>query len=248
MLPKPLAWMALGAALILACSDRLAGGYDDVENPALALALKDNQGQAIAVGEVRVYARYQNPTSDSLPLLVRATSTGDTLTLSDTAMNAAIAEAKLRGMTWPNPDVFEFNVVGRSSSHEAFTVGFQVVREKTKLRFQQWLNANILRDADRRGRLNVGLNLKAAVLNYQGKIGDQGRELGLKSIFVAGSPYQAATRADGSFTMARIGSGQYEIKAMSQDGKVYSAENALNTDSSYTGENWSEADVIWIEQ
>lgn len=248
MFLRSLAWLTLGAALFLACEDRVTGGYDDVENPAIALALKDNQGQPIASGDVRVYARFQNPASDSLPLLTYLTPATGTLTLDDSTLMTAMAEANLRGAIWPDSDTLEFNLVCRNSSHEVFANGFVLTREDNKFHFHQWLNENTLREADRLGRLDVVLNLKPAVLNFQGSVGVHGRELGLKSVFVPGSPYHAPTQEDGTFTLARLASGRYEIKAMSQDGKVYAAENRLNTDSSYTGENWSEADVIWIEQ
>jgi|GEM_PF-1979600 len=241
--------------LIAACAkeDRLTGGYDDVENPALTLSLQDPQGSAFSQGEIKVYARYQNPTLDTLPLLVRAPSASGQTVLHDSELVAAMRVARDRGISWPNPDSVEFNVVSKSGPGEAFAGDFILARDAVGsiFRFRQRKDATTILHADAKGNLPVSLPMGPPVLGLKGSVGTRGLELGLNSIFIAGSPYWTLVAADGSFTMARMAKGRYQVKAMSTDGKIYAAADTLLADSAaapFSPSDWSEADLIWIER
>jgi hypothetical protein len=242
--------------LIVACSDngKLAGGYDDVENPALTLSLKDPQGKPYGAGgsEVKVYARFQNPVLDTVPVLTLAPSGAGTVRLDDTVLVAAMRLARARGIPWPTTDTVEFNIVGSAPTAEAYSGNFVLSKSAgTVYGFRQRVDAATVLQADRKGTLSVTLSMGAPILGFHGSIGTRGMDLGLKSLFIPGSPYFAQIASDGSFTLARLGSGKYEVKAMSDDGKVYSAADTLNTDridSGYTASEWSEADIIWVKQ
>jgi hypothetical protein len=226
----------------------LTGGSDDVENPAITVALRDTQGNAFGSGEVRVYARFQNPTLDTAPLLTQTVVAGTNITITDSMVLKAMQVAASKGISWPSLDTVEFNIVGRSPLTEAFVGNFFLARKgATKYRFHQRMLADTVRNAFSDGTLPVTLAMKSPVLDFQGKLGLNAFGLGLKSVFVAGSPYWAAV-TDSTFTLTRMAVGRYSLKAMSLDGKVYEAANPLNTDSAYTAENWAEGDLIWIEQ
>jgi hypothetical protein len=235
---------------LFSCSqERVAGGYDDVENPALTLALKDPQGNAFGSGEVKVYARFQNPALDTLPLVNQLTSANGTLTLSDSTLVAAMAKARDRGVPWPTADSIEFNIVSKTASAEAFTGNFILARTLgTTYRFRQKMEGTTVRYPDAKGLLTAAPTMKPPVLNLQGNVGPIGQEVMLVTLIIPGSPYLAPIADDGSFTIARIAAGRYDLKGMSSDGKVYGAENLLDTDSSYSAANWSEVDLIWIEK
>jgi hypothetical protein len=224
------------------------GGSDDVENPAITVALRDPQGNAFGSGEVKIYARFQNPTLDTTPLLTQSVAAGTKFTLTDSMVLKAMQVAALKGVSWPSLDTVEFNILGRSPVAEAFIGNFFLARKgATKYHFHQRMQADTVRNAFSDGTLPVTLAMKSPVVGLQGKLGVNAFGLGLKSVFVAGSPYWAAV-TDSTFTLARIAVGRYPLKAMSLDGKVYEAANPLNTDSAYTAENWAEGDLIWIEQ
>src|SRR4051812_19221137 len=108
------------AALALLCTfcapqEKVAGGYDDVENPAIRASLLDTLGQPYGAGELRVYARYQNPGKDSLPVVERTVPAGTAAIITDSVLAAAMGEAKLRGTPWPNADTVEFNLSATAS-------------------------------------------------------------------------------------------------------------------------------------
>ncbi len=239
------AWAAL---LCLYCGqDKVAGGYDDVENPALAVTLRDTLGKPYAAAELRVYARYQNPFKDSVPVFVRSIASGSTLTLRDTALLPAMAQSKLRGTPWPSKDSVEFNLVAADAGGEAFLGGFLLVKGTNGAnRFQRGLTGSV-DYPDAKGILSVTPLMTAPVLNMRGQIGARGLELKLKTIFIAGSPYRAQVEGDGSFTLARLAVGRYDVKAVSGDAKVYTAQDSLITGSAYAPSDWSEADIIWVD-
>lgn len=245
---------ALMGMLIVACADdKVAGGYDDVENPALTLSLLDPQGGAFGRGEIKVYARYQNPTLDTLPLLVRAPSASGQAVLHDSDLVAAMRVARDRGVSWPTPDTVEFNIVSKADAAEAFAGDFTLERAGigSIYRFRERKDGSIVLHADPKGNLPVSLLMGPPVLGLKGNVGARGLELSLKSVFVAGSPYWALVAADGSFTLTRMAKGRYQVKAMSTDDKVYSAADTLVADPAappFAPADWSEADLIWIER
>lgn len=104
--------LAMGMAFH-ACSsgDKLAGGYDDVENPALTLSLLDRAGTAYGPGQVRIFARYQNPVADSLAVISLPASAEGMAEIPAHDIIAAMRLAQSRGISWPNADSIEFNVL-----------------------------------------------------------------------------------------------------------------------------------------
>jgi len=235
----------LALPLLFACEDKVAGGYDDVENPAITVALTD--GVAPGAGEVAVYARHQSPLDNPLPLLTAASDADGMVVWHDTDIVKAMALAQTQGIPWPHPDTIAFNLTGQNAGSEAFQIDVELIRlSPTAYRFQR-RDGTLIVTAGPKGKLPVTLPLKPAILNFAGKVGAAGEGLRLHSVFVSGSPYAAAVNADGGFTLPRLAAGSYELKAKSQEGKIYTSENALNTDSAFTAENWFEAEVIWIE-
>jgi hypothetical protein len=242
--------LIVALACLLSCTqERVAGGYDDVENPALTLSFKDPQGNALGISEVKVYARFQNPALDTIPLVAKTTLVNGTLTLSDTTLVTAMANARDRGVPWPTADSIEFNIVSSTTTAESFTENFILARTLgPTYRFRQRINATTVIYPNAKGTLTSASVMKPPVLGLKGNVGPIGLEVNLVTLIIPGSPYQAKIADDGSFTIARIASGMYAVKGMSSDGKVYGAENLLNTDSSYSAANWSEVDLIWIEK
>jgi hypothetical protein len=243
-------------AALIGCGDpKVAGGSDDVENPALTIALRDSTGSGIQ-GEVQIYARLQNPTLDSLPVL-KVQAVQGLVTIHDTVLFAAMAEAKARGMAWPNVDTVAFNWVAQNpqAQGEAFVDGFVLVRlDAEHHRFAAGSsggNGLTIIGANAKGGLEVAAVLPEARSGVAGNVGQAGQAaegLGLSKVFVAGSPYVAAIGPDGHFAFARMAKGSYALKAQAEDGKVYEAPNLLNTDAAlpYIAEDWTEADLIWV--
>jgi hypothetical protein len=251
----------LAALLCVQCADkdRIAGGYDDVENPALQVALVDTLGHPYPVGgaaELRVYARYQNPAKDSLPLL-KQTIAADTFDLiRDSVLLAAMADAAGRGTPWPSRDTVEFNVNVRATGagmpaggaeREAFVGDFLLVKGKDGVfRFRRRSGGG-WQYPDAKGVLAARPIMAPPVLGQHGAIGDRGRQLSLQSVFIPGSPYAARIAEDGTFSFTSLARGKYDVKAVSSDAKIYTAADSLATGMEYIPSDWSEADILWIE-
>lgn len=232
------------AVLWAACmNDKLAGGFDDAENPSIRVAFSDSAGKPAGAALINVYARYQNPFKDSLPILSLAGA--ETVSVRDTAVRSAFARALSRGTKSPSGDTLEFNLVATAPGGEAFLGGYALVRRATGWGFIRRDGGSIAY-ADARGVLASAARLPAPVLGQRGTIGPRGLELGLRRVFVPGSPYAADLAADGSFAFGRMAAGRYELKAVAADEKVYTAADTLATGAGYSASDWSEADVIWI--
>ena len=241
----------VGLLLALMCAfcgpDRFVGGYDDVENPALKVSLRDESGAPYAAADIRLYARYQNPGKDSTPILVRSAPAAKTLSIRDSLILSAMADSKLRGTPWPSPDTVEFNLVASSPAGETFLGDFQLLKGSNgAFRFQRRLPGSVVYPTGK-GTLEVAPAMAGPVLNQRGRIGARGLDLKLKSVFIAGSPYRSAIGNDGSFAFARLAPGRYDVKAVSEDAKVYTAADSLVTGSEYGPADWSEAELIWVE-
>jgi hypothetical protein len=236
---------ALLALAISACLDRnVDGGTDEVENPALASALLDAKGNPVA-GSIRVFARTQNPARDSLPVLELPVG-GAGLRLTAAALHAAMEDAAEKGIPWGNRDSIAFNLVGTASSLEAFRDGFLLYRDaggRFEFRRQSAPGAG---DYYTGRTYHTRLPLATAVTGYAGSVGPDGVGLGLRILFIPGSPYKAEIASDGSFVLARIAAGRYDVKALDAGGKVYSASDSLGTDGGFAPAEWSEADLIWL--
>lgn len=235
----------LFAALLLgACLDeKVAGGTDEVENPALTAVLADGQGMA-ASGSVQVYARYQNPLKDAAPILSLAADGKAKIT--DSMLLLAMNAAKTRGIPWKNPDTVAFSLVGTNTTLEGFRGSYLLARPAGgAYRFRR-VQPGEEAYPDGKGSLSTAITMLPPALDYKGKVGPRGLELGLKSVFVPGSPYAAQVEADGSFAFARLAQGHYEVKAMDKDAKVYSSFDTLNTAAEFAPSDWTEADIIWL--
>src|SRR5690606_4619337 len=199
-----------------------------------------------------VYARQQIPLRDPAPLLALTVPFGGAVSISDSSLLQAMAAAEARGVHWSNRDSVEFNLVasdipGESPSGEAYEGGFLLVRVGgAGYQFSRKVGGQI-RYPDAKGVLASAPALAAPVMEMRGQVGAGGRELGLKSVFVPGSPYRAEIAGDGTFTLARMASGRYELNALSADEKIYTAADSLVTGSEYSASDWSEAELIWIE-
>jgi hypothetical protein len=239
--------LAAAAALLLACGKgkRVAGGYDDVENPAIRVSLTDAGGRPVGTAYLGVYARYQNPVRDSLAL-VDFIASGSPLTLTDSAVRAAFDTAKARGRNYPGRDTLEFNLYATAPGGEGFLEGFALIKRAAGWGFIRRTGGSIAYpDGD--GLLASEPRLAAPVLGRKGNVGPRGLELGLKRVFIPGSPYAAALASDGAFAFAHLAPGRYELKAVSADDKVYTASDSLSTDADFTAADWSEAEVIWVQ-
>jgi hypothetical protein len=227
--------------------EKVAGGYDDVENPALTVSLRDTLGHPYAAAEIRLYARYQNPGKDSVPMFVRSAPAAKTVAIRDSLLLTAMAASKLRGTPWPAQDTVEFNLVASDAAGETFLGDFRLLKGANgTFRFQRRLPGSVVYP-DSKGTLAVTPAMAAPVLNQRGRIGARGMELKLKSVFIAGSPYRSLIGSDGSFTFARLAPGRYDVKAVAEDSKVYTAADSLVTGTEYAPADWSEADLIWVE-
>lgn len=240
---------AIAAGLLcLSCAKdkTVAGGFDDVENPALKVTLLDAAGNPTA-GEIRIYARYQNPIEDSIATLTRDPSAQTQVSIRDTAIIAAMESAKARGTPWSNRDTVEFNLVAIDTDRETYAGGFLLVKSPNgAYGFRRRLGDGIAYP-DAKGSLKAAPIMAIPVLAMRGRIGAKGMGLGLKSVFIPGSPYRASVEADGSFLLHRLASGRYEVKAVSDNDKIWSAADSLDTGAEYTVSDWSEAELIWIE-
>jgi hypothetical protein len=237
----------LACALLLSACD--LGGSDDVQNPSVVpepsvtVSLADGAGNP-AGGTLNLYGRYQNPFKDSVPVLSMPVP-GDTAKLEDTLVAAAFARAGTRGTPTASADTLEFNLLAASASGEAFLGGYALIRRQAGWDFFRRAEGRVWYPDGKRN-LRTEARMPAPVLAQRGRIGARGLELGLRSVFVPGSPYKAALEADGSFTLARMAAGRYELKAISADEKIYTAADSLQAGTEYQGTDWSEADVIWV--
>lgn len=241
--------LTAAAAMLLSCCahEKVAGGFDDVENPALTVGLNDSLGAPYGWGEIRIYARFQNPFEDSLILASTTVPAGATVSIRDTALLAAMGRAKLRGTPWPSKDTVEFNLMALAPAGEALLGGFALVKTAAgPFRFQRKAGGSITYP-DAKGILAASPTLASPVLGQRGSVGPRGAQLGLKSVFIPGSPYNASVGADGSFVLARMAAGRFEVKAVSADAKIYSAADSLVTGRNFVPSDWSEADIIWVE-
>jgi len=247
----------IALCLLWACSgdDRLGGGYDNVENPALALTFQNKTGSTINKGGVKIFARYQNPITHANPILTTSISsaTPSLFKFHDTDLVKAITNAKLAGITWPNADSIEFNALYESDGSETletFSSDFLLVKVNGgKLyQFQQFKNSSTTLYPDSKHLLTLTLPTDAPVLHLKGSIGTKGLDLSLTQVFVSGSPYWSKIDSSGVFTIDRIAKGKFLLKALSADKKVYTASDSLNSESTapYNPANWSEADIICI--
>ncbi|MEO6095259.1 MAG: hypothetical protein ABIW76_06175 [Fibrobacteria bacterium] len=227
--------------------ETVAGGYDDVENPALTVSLRDTLGRPYAAAEIHLYARYQNPGKDSVPMYVRNAPAAKTIAIRDSLILAAMAGSKLLGTPWPSQDTVEFNLVASDPAGETFLGDFQLLKGSNgAFRFQRRLPGSVVYP-NSMGTLAVTPTMAGPVLNQRGRIGVRGLELKLKNVFIAGSPYRASIGGDGSFAFARLAPGRYDVKAVSEDAKIYTAADSLITGIEYLPADWSEADLIWVE-
>jgi hypothetical protein len=241
--------LVLAALLCAFCSKKgdLAGGFDDVENPAIAVSLLDSLQKPFGAGEIRIYARFQNPWKDSLPLIDQTVAAGTALKVRDTALVSAMDRAVARGTPWPSRDTLEFNLVAAGAQAEAFLGDFRMIKTgEGGYRFSRRTGGTTIL-AGRNGVLETGPVLAAPVFHQRGNIGARGLELGLRSLFVPGSPYRAAIAADGSFEVPRMARGLYDVKSESGEPKIYTAADSLEAGAEYLPSNWSEADLIWVE-
>ena len=236
--------LSLVALLSIACDGRLAGGHDDVDNPAIRVSLADPAGNPYGSAVVSLYARYQNYFKDSLPLLSIAT-VGDPVKVPDTVLQSAYARAQTRGTPWPAPDTLEFNLIATAPGGEAFLGGYALVRHLTGWGFIRRADGYTVY-GDANGLLAGSARLSAPILGQRGQVGPKGMELGLKRVFVPGSPYAAILAPDGSFTFSHIAAGRFELKAVAADDKVYTAADSLVAGQDYNASDWSEAEVIWV--
>jgi hypothetical protein len=247
--PFPRAICLLAALTFAFCGkpEKVVGGYDDVENPALAVSLHDALGSPYAAAEIHLYARYQNPGKDSVPMYVRSAPAAKTVKIRDSLILEAMAASKLRGTPWPSQDTVEFNLVASDAAGETFLGDFQLLKGANgAFRFQRRLPGSVVYPNDK-GTLAVAPTMAGPVLNQRGRIGARGMELKLKSVFIAGSPYRSAIGSDGSFAFTRMAPGRYDVKAVSEDAKVYTAADSLVTGIEYLPADWAEADLIWVE-
>jgi hypothetical protein len=235
----------IGCALLLSACDQ--GGVDDVQNPSVAptvsVSLTDDAGNP-ARGSLRLYARYQNPFKDSVPLLALAVSAGSAA-MKDSAVLAAFAQARTRGTPSPSPDTLEFNLLAEAPAGEAFLAGYALIRRPAGWDFVRRADGNV-EYPDAKRVLRTDARMPAPILGQRGRIGARGMELGLKRVFVPGSPYAASLEADGSFTLARMAAGRYELNAISADEKIYTAADSLEAGAGYDASDWAEAEVIWV--
>lgn len=236
--------LALGALLTACGEGRLSGGYDDVENPAILVALSDASGKVPSAGALRLYARYQNPLLDSLPLLEVA-GNGDSLVVEDSAVRAAFARAQSLGIPSPGKDTLEFNLIAAAEGGESFLGGYALIKRTEGWGFIRRVG-NEVDYPDAKGVLARTHRLAPPVMGQTGSVGAKGVELGLKSVFIPGSPYGALLAGDGTFGMARIARGRFELKSVSSDEKVYTAADSLEAGAGYTASDWAEADIIWV--
>lgn len=234
--------LLIGAFLMGAClGGCLEGGTDEVENPALTIRLQDGSGQALS-GMVRFYARFQNPSRDSIPVLAVGADAkaGTEVHVKDLEMGMEAAAA--RGVPWTNRDSIAYNLVGSTDDQEAFAGDYLLSKDGDG----KWAFRRTSPPEGTGSALSTRLGLAAAVIGYKGTVGDRGLALGLKTLFIPGSPYHAAIGSDGAFTLPRMAAGRYDVKALDVDGKAYEALDSLDTDTAFAPVDWSEADIIWV--
>lgn len=234
------------AAFLAACGTKLAGGYDDVENPAIQATLVDNSGNPYGAATLRVFARYHNPWKDSLPLLSVAIPAAATAELHDTVFLNAFAAAKARGNTFPGKDTLEFNLTASAPEGEAFMGGYQLINRPAGWQFLR-RTARGFDYPDSKGKLAARPVLAKPLSLPKGNVGGRGMELGLKRVFIPGSAWKSPVTSDGSFSLDRLAEGKYGLKGVGLDDRIWSAGDSLTAGSDYPGSDWSEADLIWVD-
>jgi hypothetical protein len=240
-------FLPLLALVAMACfDDEVAGGYDDVENPALSVAVLGPQGQPALSARVELFAQWQNPLQDSQPLLQVDAVQGKAI-VRDSQLVVAMRSLHQRGTPWPSADTLAFQLVARLDNQESFESGYLLLRNaQGAYQFYRQQPGGLL--SGEKNVLATTSTLSSAIIPFEGTVGEVGQSLGLKSVFVAGSPYRAQVDAQGRFQFARIAGGRFDLKAQASDGKVYGAPNAMQTDAAipYQAQDWVESDVIWI--
>ena len=218
--------------------DRMAGGTDEVQNPALQMGLVDAAGHLHRQGKLRIYSRLQNPLHDSLPILTQTVDSIRPTRIEAARLYAAMDSAQKRGLPWDNRDTLEFNIVAASPGAEALGQGFLLVRQAGgALGFRRLWPWGI-QNPDSLGVLAETLQVAPPVLAFQGQVGPQGSALAIQGVFIPGTPYQAGVGLDGAFTLTRLARGRFELHAMTPDLRTYRSQDTLNTDSAFTARNW----------
>ena len=214
----------LSAPAALPCwppaAETVAGGYDDVENPALSVGLNDSVGAP--TGRARSGCTPGTRTLSRIPwsLALHTVPAGATVPITDTALFAAMARAQLRGTPWPAKDTVEFNLVAPNSPAprrpgKPLLGGFPLVKASAGLfRFQRMAGGTITYP-DAKGSPGSRACHGRARFRATRQRGLGGAQLGLEIHFHSGLAYKAAVGADGSFVLARMAAGRYEVKAVS---------------------------------
>ena len=218
------AWCALAilAALLGCGSDKVAGTSSGVDNPALTVSFRDADNSAARItGDLDVYSSDQNPALDPEPLVtikIKNSSftnlTGDDFKRAAATSSAAPALNK-RAAADTAPTTFNL-VLKTQDRNGGFILG---------LRYDP-----AAKSFTRRGDSvikSIAVTPKPLV-RYEARIareavhGDAGR------IFVPGSPF-LATLVDSVFVIEDVPEGEFPLRLIAGDGKVYPIGDSLNT-------------------
>lgn len=229
-----LAW-----ALLTAC----LGGSDGVENPKMELRFAPGNSQASA-GQVRLYSKYRNPARDSLPLLAKSFSGSGAVSFTSEEMDKAIArELRLRGVVPKDgraDTVLAFNVVASTPDREALVAGFRYLRQGSRAGFARVVapDTSVAQGAFK--GLSETYPLPLAVLDFKGRLGKAGAELGIDYVFIPGSPYLSTVDANRDLAFQRLPQGIFGLVGADQDSSLYfSAADSLNTaDTAFVAKSW----------
>lgn len=216
------------------------GGSDGVENPKLEIRFEPGDGQAPAAGRVSLYSMDLDPVHDSLPLLAKTFSGQASFTPEE--LDSAIArELRLRGR---DKDIgadtlVGFNVVATSDGREAWVPGFRYRRQGGRSGFTR-AEPGSAADAGPFGALSETHALPPAVLDFRGRLGLTGKELGIDYVFIPGSPYYSRVDSGLGLAFPRLPSGVYGLVGADRDSSLYfGAADSLDTrDSAYVAKAW----------
>lgn len=210
------------AALIGCGSDKVAGTSSGVDNPALTVSFRDADNSAARItGDLDVYSADQNPALDPEPLVtikIKNSSftnlTGDDFKRATAAASAAAALSKTSAA---DSSVTAFNLVLKTQDRNGgFILG---------LRYDSAAKAFSRRDDSVVKSIYV---TPKPLVRYEARIARQAVHGDAGRIFVPGSPF-LATLVDSVFIIEDVPEGEFPLRLIAGDGKVYPIGDSLNT-------------------
>jgi hypothetical protein len=200
--------LAAGLAAMLgpiACGLMTAGGGSGIENPALALTFKEQNGEPANIsGNLRLY-REASDWKDT-GFYFRALDNQDTALISSRDLQSLPPGALPMDSLSPDSSM-GFNIVVSANGMEAMLRGFRLRGNRSRgYTFERG-------PSGRDSGLNAEILLAQSVLLFPGSMPASERDKDIRVIFVPGSPYFAMVGANGSILFPLLPPGSFPVKA-----------------------------------